>query len=266
VGNIPFNMDEATMIEIFETVGPIIDFRISVDPQTAKSNGCGFCDFYDKETAAAAVHQFNNLLIGGRTLRVNLSYLGATSEKWSGLKNELPDGRGLGRLEIATTEETTEKKTTIERQESGFLAYLPPGRALAEQEEAKDTITRTMASVSEGNLIEILAQMKAFVYTHPKEARELFQHHPQLTYAIVMGLILARVYPPETFTTIQGTISSNIDGIRPPINGLLQSETTTSPQASLKPPFTTSRAPAPETIDRTSEPERSETKVCTHLD
>ncbi|KAJ7016561.1 hypothetical protein C8F04DRAFT_1201875 [Mycena alexandri] len=75
-----------------------------------------------------------------------------------------------------------------------------------------------------------------------------------------MGLILARVYPPETFTTIQGTISSNIDGIRPPINGLLQSETTTSPQASLKPPFTTSRAPAPETIDRTSEPERSETK------
>ncbi|KAJ7016560.1 hypothetical protein C8F04DRAFT_885146, partial [Mycena alexandri] len=92
VGNIPFNMDEATMIEIFETVGPIIDFRISVDPQTAKSNGCGFCDFYDKETAAAAVHQFNNLLIGGRTLRVNLSYLGATSEKWSGLKNELPDG------------------------------------------------------------------------------------------------------------------------------------------------------------------------------
>ncbi|KAJ7258289.1 hypothetical protein C8J57DRAFT_1472417 [Mycena rebaudengoi] len=49
-----------------------------------------------------------------------------------------------------------------------------------------------LASVS-----AVLAHMKAFVITRPEKARQVLQAHPQLGYAIFMGLITSKIIPAE---------------------------------------------------------------------
>ncbi|KAJ7750558.1 hypothetical protein B0H16DRAFT_1724488 [Mycena metata] len=257
VENIPRDVDEATMIDIFETVGPVIGFRIATDRQTGKSNGYGFCDFYgtnpitnsnnrenerptDKETAAAAVGQLNNISVNGHTLRIGMGCLNAKSpvttatKQWLS-KNDLPTRPDLQYFTVATTKPTSRKDPILNdmgpldgsltaaasKNEPGshsslaahhkgneFLAHLPPGIPLAEQEQAKNRITTRLAAMTESHITEILANTKTFIFAHPKEAHKLFQHHPQFTYAIVMALVLSNTYPPEAFTITASTNSN----------------------------------------------------------
>ncbi|KAJ7138741.1 hinge domain of cleavage stimulation factor subunit 2-domain-containing protein, partial [Mycena crocata] len=81
---------------------------------------------------------------------------------------------------------------------SEILAVVPPGKPLAPGDTAGESITRTLAkSMSDSQLIEVIAQMKAFVITHPKRAHQLLSHHPQLAYAISMGLIMSKIIPAD---------------------------------------------------------------------
>ncbi|KAJ7730783.1 hypothetical protein B0H16DRAFT_1329785, partial [Mycena metata] len=246
VGNLPFNIEEATMVDIFETVGPVIGFRISTDLKTGKSNGHGFCDFYDKETAAAAVLRLNEICLDGRLLRVAPSYVdvGSTAQKTRFSKAELPDHSVTQtmakKMPLEQDELTTHPTVGSRPKGNRFLATVPLGTAIAGDEHAREAITRTVAGVTDGHLIEILAQMKAFVYTHPKEARELFQHHPQLSYAIVMGLVLAYVYPPEIFTTIASPTHSQGADAHLAGYASLHPQATLSHQTNLVAPVTAS--------------------------
>ncbi|CEG76259.1 Putative RNA recognition domain-containing protein [Rhizopus microsporus] len=71
VGNIPFELSEEQLIEVFKEVGPVASFRLLFDRETGRPKGYGFCEFYDAETAASAVRNLNDYEIGGRQLRVD---------------------------------------------------------------------------------------------------------------------------------------------------------------------------------------------------
>ncbi|KAJ7739538.1 hypothetical protein B0H16DRAFT_1465194 [Mycena metata] len=270
-------MDEATIIDIFETVGPIIGFRygkihvpIGLNDSQSKcyrragdretgSNGDGFCDFYDEETAVAAVERLNGIYIAGHTIRVridrgpgtetqgrttpqlndklphhiSLQHGNAqtaettTNNRWL-LNHKVTDASDLRRLEVSAAKIATEK--TVQLYGSNhvgplgrilfFLALVPPGIALAEQARPRDVITDRIAAMTEGELIEVLVHTqvddamyiiptfnttddwicKGFMYTHPEETRALLRHYPQVTYAIVMALVLSHIVAPETFS------------------------------------------------------------------
>jgi cleavage stimulation factor subunit 2 len=55
VGNIPYEMTEEQLVDIFKEVGPVASFRLMFDRDTGKARGYGFCEYADAETAASAI-------------------------------------------------------------------------------------------------------------------------------------------------------------------------------------------------------------------
>ncbi|KAJ7801480.1 cleavage stimulation factor subunit 2, hinge domain-containing protein, partial [Mycena olivaceomarginata] len=74
---------------------------------------------------------------------------------------------------------------------------VPTKKPLGADEKAQDAITHAIAHMDRSRLIEVLAQMKAFVITYPKRARQFLSHHPQVAYAIVMGLLTSKTIPED---------------------------------------------------------------------
>ncbi|CAJ0769815.1 19761_t:CDS:2, partial [Entrophospora sp. SA101] len=70
-GNIPYELTEEQLIEVFKEVGPVVSFRLVFDKENGRPRGYGFCEYHDSETAASAVRNLNNVEVGGRQLRVD---------------------------------------------------------------------------------------------------------------------------------------------------------------------------------------------------
>ncbi|KAJ7842112.1 hypothetical protein B0H14DRAFT_2586516 [Mycena olivaceomarginata] len=81
-----------------------------------------------------------------------------------------------------------------------ILDAVPPGTPLPVGDTAESVITEAVGAMSLSDLIEVLAQMKAFVITYPKAARQLLVDHPQIAYAVFMGLIISNVIPFDILT------------------------------------------------------------------
>ncbi|EPQ51913.1 hypothetical protein GLOTRDRAFT_5423, partial [Gloeophyllum trabeum ATCC 11539] len=164
VGNVPYNMGEEQLIDVFKSVGQVIGFRLVFDRETGKPRGYGFCEFTDHETAMSAVRNLNNIDVGGRPLRIDL----------------------------ADSDPFLEGKTTV-RDPNAFLAAIPPGVPVPPGKTPPDVISQVLAEMPPSQVIEVLAQMKAFVITHPEQARKLLMAHPQLGYALFQAMIMHKI-------------------------------------------------------------------------
>jgi len=151
----------------------------------------------DHETAASAVRNLNNTDVGGRPLRIDLADSDPFLEGKTTVRGELMDAGGPG-----PTERGSQWRNENRGPEgSEILATIPPGKPLAPGERAQEAITHAIAQgMSESQLIEVLAQMKAFVITHPKQAHQFLSHHPQVAYAVFMGLITSNIIPSDVLT------------------------------------------------------------------
>ncbi|TFK75638.1 hypothetical protein BDN72DRAFT_448303 [Pluteus cervinus] len=187
VGNVPYNMGEEQLIEVFKSVGQVVGFRLVFDRDTGKPRGYGFCEFADHETAASAVRNLNNVDVGGRPLRIDLADSDPFLEGKTTVRGELVDGgdsRGWGR---------GHDRDRGREDPNAFLRDLPPGVPIPKGSNALDTISQNLAKMQPSQLMEVLAQMKAFVITHPDQARALLVAHPQLAYALFQSLVLNKI-------------------------------------------------------------------------
>ncbi|KAI8906677.1 hypothetical protein EDD86DRAFT_209495 [Gorgonomyces haynaldii] len=73
IGNIPYDVSETQIVDIFSEVGKVLNFRLVFDRDTGKPKGFGFLTYPDHETAASAVRNLNNYEVNGRTLRVDFA-------------------------------------------------------------------------------------------------------------------------------------------------------------------------------------------------
>ena len=64
VGNIPYEMTEEQLIDIFKEVGPVHSLKLMFDRETGKARGYGFCEYADPETAASAIRNCTGLRRG----------------------------------------------------------------------------------------------------------------------------------------------------------------------------------------------------------
>lgn len=73
VGNLPFNLGEENLVEIFEEYGEVTSAKIVMDKLTGRSKGFGFVEMDDDSSAQKAIEELNNAEVGGRNIKVNES-------------------------------------------------------------------------------------------------------------------------------------------------------------------------------------------------
>ncbi|OLL22370.1 Cleavage stimulation factor subunit 2 [Neolecta irregularis DAH-3] len=172
VGNIPYDLTEQQLTDIFNEVGPVANFRLLFDRDTGKGKGYGFCEYHDPETAASAVRNLNNYDINGRQLRVDYA-----------------------------DNETAKSAREAPQQKQPQLQQ-PPGTAPNPGETAMDAIKRTLSSFSPPQLIEIIAQLKQIAMVSPDQASQFLCTNPQLAYAVFQALLMMNLVHPNVLQSV----------------------------------------------------------------
>jgi len=70
VAGLPYDLDDAELVEIFEKFGEIASAKVAMDRETGKSKGFAFIDMPNKEEAMDAIESLNNLSLGKKPLVV----------------------------------------------------------------------------------------------------------------------------------------------------------------------------------------------------
>ena len=70
VGNLPFEVCEADLRELFEGVGQVADCNLIVDKFTNKSRGFAFVEMSSDDEAQKAIATLNNTEVEGRSISV----------------------------------------------------------------------------------------------------------------------------------------------------------------------------------------------------
>lgn len=73
IGNLPFNLGEEDLREIFEEYGEVASAKIIMDKFTGRSKGFGFVEMEDDAEANKAIEELNNAEVAGRNIKVNES-------------------------------------------------------------------------------------------------------------------------------------------------------------------------------------------------
>jgi RNA recognition motif-containing protein len=71
VGNLPYNIKEAELQELFSQAGAVESVRVMRDVDTGRARGFAFVEMATEEGAEKAASQFNHYQLEGRTLTVN---------------------------------------------------------------------------------------------------------------------------------------------------------------------------------------------------
>src|SRR5262245_32828820 len=71
VGNLPFQVTESELTDLFAQVGQVDSVKIITDRDTGRSKGFAFVEMTDDGSAEKAIAQFNGTPFNGRNLTVN---------------------------------------------------------------------------------------------------------------------------------------------------------------------------------------------------
>lgn len=71
VGNLPYNMGDEGLDEIFNPYGQVTSARVIKDKFTSRSRGFGFVEMANDEEADKAIAELNGKSIDGRDLKVS---------------------------------------------------------------------------------------------------------------------------------------------------------------------------------------------------
>ena len=71
VGNLPWDVKDEDLKNVFSKVGTIISLRMPTDPESGRSRGFAFCEFKEQESVSVAIKHFNGFELNGRKIRVD---------------------------------------------------------------------------------------------------------------------------------------------------------------------------------------------------
>lgn len=70
VAGLPYDMDDAELMEFFDKFGTVTSAKVTMDKETGKSRGFAFVEMPNAEEAKEAIEGLNNLGIGKKTMVV----------------------------------------------------------------------------------------------------------------------------------------------------------------------------------------------------
>ncbi|KAG5440898.1 hypothetical protein PCK2_000053, partial [Pneumocystis canis] len=175
VGNIPYDVLEEQLKDIFRQIGPINRFRLVFDKETNKPKGYGFCEYPDIATASAAVRNLNNHDINGRQLRVDFAE-----------SDPAQDNNRRQQQSVIQSEEPP----VPSQSKQDLLPLLPLGTMPQPGVSAIDAISRTLSMLPPLQLLDIISQLKVLVHINPEQAHALLLQSPQLSYAVFQAMLM----------------------------------------------------------------------------
>ncbi|KAG2190040.1 hypothetical protein INT46_007405 [Mucor plumbeus] len=219
VGNIPFELSEEQLIEVFKEVGPVASFRLLFDRDTGRPKGYGFCEFLDAETAASAVRNLNDYEIGGRQLRVDYAAMddnqSRPSHQGGGNQNQ-----NQNRHHNAPPPSMPLPSQQQQQQHQQHQQQLPPHNMpiqapppqqqqpqLPPQQQAPpvnmssvDEISKVLASMNSQDLFTLMSQMKQMSFERADFTREFLTSNPQVAYALFQAMVMMNIVDPNIIT------------------------------------------------------------------
>ncbi|KAL5206041.1 hypothetical protein ABZP36_034250 [Zizania latifolia] len=73
VGNLPWQVDDSKLVELFSEHGKVVDARVVYDRETGRSRGFGFVTMATQEELDDAIAALDGQSLDGRALRVNVA-------------------------------------------------------------------------------------------------------------------------------------------------------------------------------------------------
>jgi RNA recognition motif-containing protein len=70
VTGLPYDLDDAELMEIFEKFGTITSAKVAIDKETGKSRGFGFVEMPDRAEGLEAIESLNDISLGKKPLVV----------------------------------------------------------------------------------------------------------------------------------------------------------------------------------------------------
>ena len=70
VAGLPYDLDDAELMEIFEKFGTVVTARVAMDRDTGKSKGFGFVEMENAEEAKDAIENLKDISLGKKPLIV----------------------------------------------------------------------------------------------------------------------------------------------------------------------------------------------------
>lgn len=171
IGNIPFDVTEEQLIDIFKEVGPVQSFRLMFDRETGRSRGYAFCEYADYETAASAMRNLNGYEINGRFLKVdraeNSDMLPSHFASSSGGSHSMP---ATSAPQIRPVQNVPNVPQSISTATIHSVLSAPP-------------------FTDPQTLMEVLASLKETIQSNPNQARHMLATNPALSYALLQSFV-----------------------------------------------------------------------------
>src|SRR4030095_14508146 len=70
VAGLPYDLDDAELMEIFEKFGTVTSAKVAIDKETGKSRGFGFVEMPNSAEANDAIENLNDISLGKKPLVV----------------------------------------------------------------------------------------------------------------------------------------------------------------------------------------------------
>ncbi|KAJ1920156.1 hypothetical protein H4219_001529 [Mycoemilia scoparia] len=159
VGNIPFELTEEQLSDIFSEVGPVVKFKLVFHHDTGKPRGYGFCEYADIETASSAIRNHRSLG-NGTDHDVNSRKLRLDFADPMVLERQFPNEFRARSKGYNTASAAPANKLRIEQ------------------------INTAIDSLTSEQKIQFLAQMKDLANSDPNRVRLLLNQSPQMAYSL----------------------------------------------------------------------------------
>lgn len=206
IGNIPFEITEEQLIDIFKEVGPVLSFRLMFDRETGRSRGYAFCEYSDPETAASAIRNLSGYEIGGRHLKVDKADNDMLPSVAGG--SVLGSGSGFGGGSSGGGKEQQRSSSSYDNQSSQIpLPNIRPIQNILNIPSTASTtaihsILTSPPFTNPQTLLDLLTSLKTTIQNNPEQARHLLAGNPALSYALLQSFISLNLIDMSTVQVI----------------------------------------------------------------
>ena len=182
IGNIPFEVTEEQLIDIFKEAGPVLSFRLMFDRETGRSRGYAFCEYADPETASSAIRNLSGYEIAGRHLKVDK----ADNDM---LPSMTVGGSGISSISTGPGSSSGAGAGNFGGSVQSRPIQSIPGVSPTASTAAIHSILSAPPFTNPQSLLELLSSLKGTIQNNPDQARHLLSGNPALSYSLLQAFI-----------------------------------------------------------------------------